>query len=251
MADSVNACRKANYSFRMPRELIISCEHAGNEVPASYRSLFEKDSHVLQTHRGLDIGALDLTRTLGKILKTDIHVHTITRLLVDLNRSLANPTVFSEFMHDLDRRTLKQVVEDYYLPHRNKLEHLVESSALAGKPILHISVHTFTPELNGSVRNGDVGFLYDPKRTGEKNFCRTWRNELRQKLPDMRYRMNYPYLGTTDGFTTYLRGKFSEEEYLGVELEVNQKLVEFGNAKEWKLIQQKIALALKNAVDVG
>lgn len=237
--------------IQMDRKVIISCEHAGNEVPPAFRHLFEKNPEVLQTHRGLDIGALDLTRTLGKILETEIHVHTITRLLVDLNRSLTNPTAFSEFMNDMDRRALDQVVEDYYLPHRNKLEQLVKSSVMAGKPILHLSVHTFTPKIKGSVRDADVGFLYDPQRTGEKHFCRNWRNELRQKLPDMRYRMNYPYRGTMDGFTTYLRGRFSEEEYLGVELEVNQKFAESGKAKEWKFVQQQIALAFKKAIDVG
>jgi len=251
MANSVNVCKKANYSFLMYRKLIISCEHAGNEVPASYRYLFEKATDVLQTHRGLDIGALDLTRTLGKILKTDIHVHTVTRLLVDLNRSLSNPEAFSEFTDDMDHRALDKIVEDYYLPHRDNLEQLVKNSVISGKPILHLSVHTFTPIIKGSVRDADVGFLYDPQRTGEKHFCRTWRNELRQKLPDMRYRMNYPYRGTMDGFTTYLRGKFSEEEYLGIELEVNQKFAESGKAKEWRFVQQQVALALKKTIDAG
>jgi hypothetical protein len=38
-------------------------------------------------------------------------------------------------------------------------------------------------------------------------------------------RRNYPYRGTADGFTTYLRRQFSARKYLGIELEVNQSLL--------------------------
>jgi hypothetical protein len=37
-------------------------------------------------------------------------------------------------------------------------------------------------------------------------------------------RYNYPYLGKMDGFTTYLRKQFISN-YIGIELEVNQKYV--------------------------
>jgi hypothetical protein len=44
-------------------------------------------------------------------------------------------------------------------------------------------------------------------------------------------RRNYPYLGVGDGLRTALRGVFSEEEYIGIELEVNQALL-VGSASE-------------------
>ena len=46
----------------MPRELfpIITCEHAGNEVPARYRDLLRGSEALLQTHRGWDPGALSV-----------------------------------------------------------------------------------------------------------------------------------------------------------------------------------------------
>lgn len=40
--------------------------------------------------------------------------------------------------------------------------------------------------------------------------------------PQLNVRFNYTYLGKPDGFTTYLRKQF-DKDYLGVELEVNQK----------------------------
>lgn len=232
----------------MDRKVIISCEHAGNKVPPEYRHLFDADPAVLNTHRGLDIGALELTQTLGKTLDTDIYVHKISRLIVDLNRSLHNPSAFSEFMEGVDRNARKQLVRDYYLPHRKQVGQLVEKSVRNREPVFHLSVHTFTPKLGGVVRNADIGFLYDPRRDLEKKFCWHWRKKLQEKMPELKYRMNYPYRGTMDGFTTYLRKEFSMEEYLGIELEVNQKFPQSGNRKRWKLMQQHIANTLESVL---
>jgi hypothetical protein len=38
-------------------------------------------------------------------------------------------------------------------------------------------------------------------------------------------RRNFPYFGDTDGFTTHLRGVLPASEYLGIEIECNQRLV--------------------------
>jgi predicted N-formylglutamate amidohydrolase len=92
----------------------------------------------------------------------------------------------------------------------------------AKQDVVHVSVHSFTPELDGDVRNADIGLLYDPKRKHEKAFCERWRTELLRRAPGLRVRMNYPYTGTSDGFTTALRRIFPKG-YCGIELEVNQR----------------------------
>jgi len=48
---------------------------------------------------------------------------------------------------------------------------------------------------------------------------------LRARLPYWITRRNYPYLGCSDGFTTWLRQRFPERCYVGIELEINQKHV--------------------------
>ena len=56
------------------------------------------------------------------------------------------------------------------------------------------------------------------------------KKNLHAHLSDQRIRMNYPYLGKADGFTTSLRHQF-QERYIGIELELNQELLvkeEFG-----------------------
>jgi predicted N-formylglutamate amidohydrolase len=90
--------------------------------------------------------------------------------------------------------------------------------------VIHLSIHSFTPELSGVVRDADIGLLYDPARRYEKKLCREWRKKIITINPAIgRVRMNYPYRGTSDGFTTYLRKKM-KGSYLGIEVEINQRL---------------------------
>ncbi|NJW55731.1 N-formylglutamate amidohydrolase, partial [Salinimicrobium sp. CDJ15-91] len=99
-----------------------------------------------------------------------------------------------------------------------------------GGEVLHISVHTFTPELEGEVRTADVGLLFDPAREEEADFCKRFQKSLFKQDKELQVKFNYPYLGIDDGFTTYLRQKFPKQ-YLGIELEVNQKFIK-GNKME-------------------
>jgi len=55
----------------------------------------------------------------------------------------------------------------------------------------------------------------------EKKFAEEWKKNISNRL---RVRMNQPYKGKADGLITNLRKLFSEEAYLGIELEVNHKL---------------------------
>ncbi len=229
----------------MSKKLIISCEHAGNEVPEEYRHLFEHDPKTLNTHRGVDIGAFELTNRLAKKMEQEPYLHTVTRLLVDLNRSVQSPTLFSEFTRDQSRDVREQIFKNYYQPHRKKVEQKVKEIIDQGEQVIHLGVHTFTPVWNGKERAVDVGFLYDPTRVTEQRFCRQWRKLLAEKSPQICLRMNEPYRGTMDGFTTYLRRKYPSDAYVGFELEVSQRFTDSSLKKEWIKLQKHIAETLK------
>ena len=72
---------------RTRRRLLVSCEHGGNRVPKAYAPLFAGAADVLATHRGFDIGALEVARAFGRRLGVTPFTATTTRLVVDLNRS--------------------------------------------------------------------------------------------------------------------------------------------------------------------
>lgn len=205
----------------MPSRWIISCEHGGNFIPAAYKHYFAAAAAVLQTHRGWDPGALSLYEKLSPLADFTLS-STVSRLLVELNRSLHHPKLFSSYSGRLSNEEKQEVLQQYYLPYRNSLEETIRQFLLEGTTVYHLSIHSFTPELNGEIRNADIGLLYDPARSLEKAFSYDFKQMLKQHLPQMRVRFNYPYLGKADGFTTYLRRQFPEN-YAGVELELNQQ----------------------------
>ncbi|HEX6893393.1 MAG TPA: N-formylglutamate amidohydrolase, partial [Chryseolinea sp.] len=65
----------------------------------------------------------------------------------------------------------------------------------------------------------------DPQRKNEKRFCEDYRTKLSRSLPAINIEFNEPYKGVDDGFTTYLRTQFGDDQYLGIEIEINQRFV--------------------------
>jgi predicted N-formylglutamate amidohydrolase len=204
-------------------KLILTCEHGGNRIPKQYLEIFEGAEAVLHSHRGFDPGALDLFSALRDRAYFSQY-QSVSRLLVEANRSLHHPQLFSEFSQQLSKKNKREVLEKYYFPYRNSVEAVIAHLIKEGKEVLHLSIHTFTPKLHEQVRKADIGLLYDPKRTLEKNISIKLKKELYRHDSTHRLRFNYPYQGTADGFTTYLRKKFTHH-YAGIEIEVNQKHV--------------------------
>jgi len=229
------------------RQLLVSCEHGGNRVPAALASRFATAADVLDSHRGLDFGALELARAFGRRLGVRPVTATITRLVVDLNRSPNHRNVFSEYTWPLSTEQRAAVMARHYWPYRNAVETAVRDSVVAGGSVLHVSAHSFTPVLRGEIRRCDVGFLYDPAHRGELHFIDAWYDELRAAAPELTLRRNYPYRGTADGLVTHLRRRFNARRYAGVEIEVNQKHV---GSREWRALVQVLTETLAVAAEV-
>jgi predicted N-formylglutamate amidohydrolase len=223
--------------------IIITCDHGGNLIPPEYQAEFKTAKAVLKTHRGWDPGALDFGNFLSDAFEASYFYSTTSRLLIDLNRSLNNPTLFSEWSKPYPVDVKANIIEEWYRPYRENVEMELFDLINHGEKVLHLAVHSFTPELNGEVRKADIGLLYDPKRSTEKAFCQTWLKQFKQQTPEYNVMRNSPYKGINDGFPTYLRTCFPESHYMGIELEINQKLIK--PAKSWKKLQQQILETLQ------
>jgi len=227
---------------------LITCEHGGNRIPSRYRHLFAGFEALLQTHRGYDAGALVLARELAKALAAPLFVSTTSRLLIDLNRSIGHPRLYSEATRDVHATVRSEILESYYLPYRNKVEaDIAEAIARGSRVVIHVASHSFTPEIDGAVRNADIGLLYDPARSGEVELCRRWQTQIRALAPELKVRRNYPYAGKSDGFTAYLRRRFPAEVYIGIELEINQKHV-LNGGRHWRAFRGWVVEALRRAM---
>lgn len=224
--------------MRRQNRVIISCEHGGNNVPQEYQKLFRGKQPILESHRGLDRGALILARCLAAKLKAPLFASTTTRLLIDLNRSLHHRHLFSEFTRHCDPAVKKKIIENYYSPYRENVEMEIYRIARSGETVVHLSIHSFTPRFRGVLRRADIGLLYDPQRPGERKLCRKLQSLLNNTADGLITRRNYPYRGSADGFTTYLRKKYDREKYLGIEIELNQNRVGVHSTKRSSLLKQ-------------
>jgi predicted N-formylglutamate amidohydrolase len=226
--------------------LLITCEHGGNDVPPSYAPLFTPWRDLLASHRGFDAGALETARAFATATGAPLFAGTTTRLVVDLNRSIGRPGLFSEITRPLSARTREEILAAHYRPHRTAVTEAVAGMLESGRPVLHIACHSFTPRLAGVTRHCDAGFLYDPKRPAEKGFCGKWMRELACLDPDLILRCNYPYRGVADGLSTALRRQFGEN-YLGIELEVSQRFALAG-PEALSSVNEHLTLALLRAL---
>ena len=169
-----------------PLAILITSEHGGNQVPAAYRHLFKSAKQVLASHRGYDPGSLPLAESLAAAAKAPLIKTEITRLLVEVNRSPGHRKLFSEFTAPLSPAERKELLEKFYRPHREKIEKSIERLIKKSSCVIHVGVHTFTPELDGDIRSADIGLLYDPVRPGETQFARLWQEAWHAQMPEMR-----------------------------------------------------------------
>jgi N-formylglutamate amidohydrolase len=85
---------------------LITCEHGGNRIPAPYRRLFRGRRALLDSHRGYDPGALAMARAMARAFRAPLVTSTISRLLIDLNRSIGHPHLFSVAPREDRRKAL-------------------------------------------------------------------------------------------------------------------------------------------------
>ncbi len=215
----------------MKQKIIITCEHATNQVPTKAKQAIKAKA---QTHFAYDLGAKEIAQYFAKQLKSPLFLGEISRLVTDLNRSPNHKKRWGELSHHFTETELAEIEKKYYLDYREKIFKCMDAQT---DFILHLSIHSFTPELNGEVRNADLGLLFDPARQPEIHFAKQLQKHLKETLPEVRVRRNYPYLGKTDGLVSCLRKRYSPQKYAGIEIEFNQ-----GTAIKNKQLQNKILL---------
>lgn len=213
---------------------VISCEHGGNDVPSQFATLFESAGAKawLNSHRGHDPGALAATQQIASYLRgrnllfSAPVVATTTRLLVDINRSTDNPSLWSKFTSSLSESKRADLLREFYEPHRQSVRSLVDQVVARGEIAIHLSVHSFTPRIRGYWRPLEIGLLFDPQRWREANYCQQWSanfDSAPRTSQQIRLRSNEPYAGTDDGLTTSLRRGFTADAYCGIEIEINNR----------------------------
>ena len=148
--------------------ILLVCDHASCHFPASLGDL-GLDPFARRCHLAVDIGAGPLTERLAESLGTTAVLAQYSRLVVDCNRQLLDPSAFLVFgdgifvpgnsnlrQADKDRRS-----EAIYWPYHGAISDQLVRLRAIGPPPLFVSVHSFTPVLNGTSRPWQMGVLWD------------------------------------------------------------------------------------------
>jgi predicted N-formylglutamate amidohydrolase len=144
--------------------LVLSCEHASERLPGPWS--WHADDHWLAgTHWAYDLGARALTLELAAALRASAVLSRFTRLLVDPNRELSHPDLFRAVAEgrqvrlnqalDAQQRALR--IAQYYQPFHAALDQAIARSRA---PLL-LSIHSFTPNYQGEVRDVELGVLFN------------------------------------------------------------------------------------------
>lgn len=208
------------------RVAVVTCEHASAALPAGVD--LGVDAAIVCSHVGWDPGALDVARAVSERLGAVLHAGRHTRLYVDLNRAEEGAGVIPtrSFGSDIPgnrnlpagERARRLAVHRAY---RTAVDRAV-AAAVAEGGCLHLAVHSFAAEVEGMVRRYDGGVLFDPDRARESALAAQILAAL--AAAGLTVRANEPYLGTDDGLTTWLRGRYGDGGYAGLEIEVAQAL---------------------------
>lgn len=236
-------------SGRARLAFVITCEHAGNGIPARYRACFAGQQAMLESHHGYDRGALQMAKDLARRFDAPLFHSTVSRLLVDLNRSPGHSRLHTGTVRNLPAAIRREICATYYEPFRAAAEAAITREIRRGKRVVHISSHSFTPVMNGDVRTADVGLLYDPARPGEVALCKEWRSRLAARDAGLRVRRNYPYTGKSDGFAAFLRKRHPAQHYIGIELEINQRFTQASRGA-WLQLRRTLVSSLAEASEV-
>jgi len=208
------------------RIAVVTCEHASAAVPAGVD--LGVDPSILSSHVGWDPGALEVAQTVSERLGVALHAGRYTRLYVDLNRAEGSGGVIPTRSFGVDipgNRDLAGGERDRRLIEHRTYRAAVDRAvarAVAMGGCLHLAVHSFAAEVEGNLRPYDCGVLFDPDRPQESAVARQILAAL--AAIGLAARANEPYLGTDDGLTTWLRGRYGDGTYAGLEIEVAQAL---------------------------
>lgn len=188
--------------------LLLVCDHASNAIPAEYADL-GLPRQELSRHIAYDIGAADVTRRLAKALHAPAILSTASRLLIDLNRGLDDPTLVMRLSDGAvvpGNRLLTEAertrrIERFYNPYHGAIAATLDRLIDAATPPILLSIHSFTPVWRGTPRPWHAAVLWDRDRRLAGHLLDHLRRDAALVIGD-----NEPYTGRLEGDCMHQHG---------------------------------------------
>jgi predicted N-formylglutamate amidohydrolase len=147
---------------------LVICDHASNAIPPGYGTL-GLPREALDRHIAYDIGAADVTRALAAQLGAPAVLSTYSRLIIDPNRGLDDPTLVMRYSDGaivpgnayVDPPDIARRSRLFWTPYREEIATTVDAMMATGEPPALISIHSFTPVMRSLARPWKIGVLWD------------------------------------------------------------------------------------------
>jgi predicted N-formylglutamate amidohydrolase len=141
---------------------VLVCDHASNRVPRRLGSL-GLDAARLADHMGWDPGAADVARRLSAHLDAPLVLSGYSRLVIDCNRPPRSAESIAEESagvpvpgnRGLSPENRESRINTLFQPYHGAIARLLDGRSR--RPSLLLSIHSFTPILNGRPRPWHVG----------------------------------------------------------------------------------------------
>ncbi len=148
--------------------VLLVADHASRAIPRHMGRL-GLDRSVMDRHVAWDIGSAGVTRLLSERLDAPAVMAGYSRLLVDCNRQLYDPTAFIRVSDGIaipgnlnlseDEKWLR--VRSFYWPYHNAVTDQLQRFRMRGITPAFVSIHSCTDVFNRVVRPWHFGVLWD------------------------------------------------------------------------------------------
>ena len=141
---------------------VLVCDHASNRVPRRLGTL-GLTAEKLADHIGWDPGAADVARRLSELLDAPLVLSGYSRLVIDCNRPLDNPGSIATRSAgvaipgnlELGFEERESRIAALFRPYHRAIDRVLDGRS--DRPCLLLSIHSFTPSLNGCPRPWHIG----------------------------------------------------------------------------------------------
>lgn len=148
--------------------LLLVCDHASRLIPAALEDL-GLDELALGRHIACDIGAGAVAELLSQRLDAPAVLASYSRLVVDCNRGLEDPTSIlavsdGEFIpgnQGLDPEQKAERARQFFHPYHDAIRRRLESFERRNIVPAFVAIHSFTPIFKQVRRPWQIGILWD------------------------------------------------------------------------------------------
>lgn len=148
--------------------LVLLCDHACNAIPAALGTL-GLGPEQLAEHIAWDIGAAAVARRLSALFDVPLVLSGYSRLVIDCNRQLHDPTSIAAVSDavavpgntDVSAHEARARADACFHPYHGAIRDVLASRAGEREQIALVPIHSFTPVFGGFRRPWEIGVLWD------------------------------------------------------------------------------------------